>query len=257
MHTLVNTPLCRECRDVHERFDCQETVNSCDCITDHTKCNCCKICKYSISYGTNKSPILTIDESDLTYCSRCNSLLTHVYKDGELSSLSLTNLHKKLNFEPVSMDVLHISSKDKRGYTVFCDDCVLGFDMISNCSRKPCCEICKDVSAITLNKFQFIDYNKIYNVCFLCKRFVEYIYKFPRNPPHSEGLEYKDFDIDNLHYIIKYKKYDICTITRRPNSSRSFNDAEVALYSSVLHQFKTTVVIARNDGPLRVRSHLH
>lgn len=250
MHTLINTPVCRECREVYARYDCQKDVKECTCFSGDEKCNCCKTCKYTISYPTVRSPVIIIDEMDLQFCSRCERLLTHVYKDGDVAGFSLTKLHKKVDLEPTSMDLLNIFSVDKRGYTTFCDDCVMGFE-ITNCSYRPRCQICKDVVARELKTFQFYDYHKRYNVCFSCKRFIEYIYTFPKNTIKSEPLEYKDFDIDNLHYVIKFKKYDICTITRVPQNSSNYEESDVAFYGSILHQFKRTIVIERHDSAVK------
>ena len=199
MTELVNTSLCNECSN--KRYNCDSSVT--ECVCDNGECSCCKICKNIKSYPTKIGVGLQMDEEDVTYCSQCNMMLTHVFMDGREASFSLTKIHKKLNNEPVLFDKVFITTKTKTGLLLFCDNCAIG--NVTNCGFQNC-KICQHMLAIPMKEFNFTEYHKYYNMCFICKRFID-------NQYMRNEITYNDFNMDDLHYVLKRGNYELCTVT--------------------------------------------
>jgi hypothetical protein len=215
MSKLYSFHVCVICADPLEgRFNCNENVQKCVCdpvLKNAVPCDCCKICKDVISYPTTLSICQLINTRDLSLCKRCDQPLLHVHRDGNLACFSLPFLHFRLQ-NPTDVGTgkpverVLISNKNRRGFNNFCDSCVIDFTR-TYCGLEKC-RICEQTKAIPKPYFSYIDRFKTYYICYKCKRFIEFKYTFP-----NEDMTYTDFDLDNMHYIIGYRRYDVCKIT--------------------------------------------
>ena len=218
-------------------MECSEVKYNCLFKNNPNSKETCKICENIISYPTSLSLYGFINIKDLETCVTCTKPLLHVYHNGYFASYSLPGIHALIGAgdKSYSCDQIRVSSESKKGFKVFCDSCVMDFNR-THCGQEKC-RICEWVKATPMPYFTNVDSSKVYNICHACKRFVEFKYTFP-----NENMTYTDFNIDNVHFIIKYKRYDVCKITSTNHVCYGDNTKTVR-----------TVAIAKCTGPVYKR----
>jgi hypothetical protein len=83
--------VCEKCALPNERFDCTAVNNSsvCTCRTNN-RCECCKICKNTVSFEIGYSAHYE------SRCSKCGLFLIHMYRN-IIFDKSITSLHTRVS----------------------------------------------------------------------------------------------------------------------------------------------------------------